>query len=104
MGKDIMEYIYFCLQCTIAENRQPGRQAPLEVIHLERRFEQVAFDAQTIKPRTFRDDIKVLSMVGIFFLFVRTRAVCDEKAETIAQVLIDDCIALLGPMEWLLSD
>ena len=43
-------------------------------------------------------------MVDVFTRYVRARAIPDEKAETIATVLIDDWVSIFGPMEWLLSD
>ena len=70
----------------------------------QKRFEQVAFDVQTITPRTTQGNIKVLAMVDVFTRYVRARAIPHEKAETIARALIDDWVSIFGPMEWLLSD
>lgn len=52
MAEDTTEFVRGCLNCIVAEDRQPGRQVPLEVVHPLRRFAQVAFDVQTITPRT----------------------------------------------------
>lgn len=104
MGRDVALFIRNCIPCTVAEDRQPKRQVALEVVHPVRRFEQVGFDVQTITPRTSRGNIKVLAMVDIFTRYVRARAIPDEKAETIAQVLLEEWIGVFGPMEWLLSD
>ena len=45
-----------------------------------------------------------MAIVDVFSRFVRARPIPDERAETIARVLIEDWIAVFGQMEWLLSD
>ena len=104
MARDTVAFIRNCLQCTVSEDRQPGRQAALQIGHPKRRFAQVAFDIQTITPRTLQGNIKVVAIVDVFTIFVRARPIPDERAETIARVFIEDWIAVFGPMEWLLSD
>lgn len=79
--EDTVKHIDSCLQCTVAEDIQHGRQAPLEVKHPEEIFEQIASDVQTITPRAFRDNIMVLSRIDFFTRFVRARALPDEKAK-----------------------
>ena len=90
MAKDTAAFVRNCLQCTVAEDQQPGRQVGLEVVHPRRRFEQVAFDVKTITPRTRRGNIKVLALIDVFTRYVRARPIPDEKAETIAGVLLED--------------
>lgn len=99
MGRDTADFISNCLPCAVADNRQPGRQAALEVLHPERRFAQVAFDAQTITRRTSNGNIEVLAMVDVFTGFVRARGIPHGKADTIAKVLLEDWIGVSGPME-----
>ncbi len=55
-------------------------------------------------PRTADGNIKIIAMVDVFTRFARALTVPDEKAETIARVLIDEWISVFGPMESLLSD
>ena len=40
MAEDVAMFIRNCLQSTVAEDQQPGRQVGLEVMHLQRRFQQ----------------------------------------------------------------
>ncbi len=84
--------------------RRPGRQAALEIIHPKGRFEQVALDIQTITPRTNGGNIKIVAMIDVFTRFVRAVPVPDEKATTIARVVVDEWVSIFGPMVRLLSD
>lgn len=104
MAKDTARFVKDCLQCTVSDDRQPPRQVELEVVHPKRRFAQVAFDIQTITPRSGQGNIKVVAFIDVFTRYVRAVPIKDEKAETIAQKLLDEWIAIFGPMETLLSD
>lgn len=104
MARDAATYLQKCLQCTVAEDRQPKKQALLEEVYPRRRLEQIDFDVQTITPRTSSDNIKIFAMVDVFTRFVRAKAIPDEKADTIARVLIEQWISIFGPMQQLLSD
>lgn len=64
----------------------------------------MAFDVQTIAPRTMKGNLKILSIVDTFSRYVRTKAIPDERAETIARMLIEGRISVFGSMELLLSD
>ena len=90
MIQDTASFIKNCFQCNVATDWKPGRQVGLEVVHPRMRFEQVAIDVQTITPRTRSGCIKVLVIIDVFTRFVRATAVPDEKAETLARVIIDD--------------
>ncbi len=70
----MVSFVGKCLQCAVSEDRQPGRQAPLEIVHPRGRFEQVAVDVQTITPRTGRGNIKVLAIIDVFYSFSQSRA------------------------------
>lgn len=76
----------------------------MEATHPSRRFQNVAIDVQTITPRTFSGNVKVLAMIDVFTRFARAAAIRDEKAEIIAEVLIREWISVFGPMEVLQSD
>lgn len=89
MVSDTVDFVKNCLQCTVSEDR-PGRQVPLEMVHPNRRFEQVAIDAQTITPRTESGNIKILAMIDVFTRYARAVSIPDKKAETVEKVLMDD--------------
>ncbi len=55
-------------------------------------------------PHTTAGNIKILAMVDVFSRFVRAVPIPDEKAETIARVIVDEWISIFGPMVRLLSD
>ncbi len=102
--KDVVDFISKCLPCTVSEDVRPGRQVPLEIVHPRGRFEQVAVDVQTVTPRTVSGNIKILAMIDVFTRFVRAIPIPDEKAETIARVIVDEWVSIFGPMVRLLSD
>ncbi len=102
--KDVVEFIGKCLPCAVREDAGPRRQVPLEVVHPKGRFDQVAVDVQTVTPRTTTGNIKILAMVDVFTRFVRAVPIPDEKAETIARVIVDEWVSVFGTMVRLLSD
>ena len=101
---DVIKCIQNCTQCAVAEEEHPQRKASLEIVHPKRRFEQVAIDVQTIKPRTKAGNIKILVMIDVFTRFVRAVPIPNEKAGTVAKVVLEDWIGLFRPMEKLMSD
>lgn len=104
MAKNIAAHTRDCLQCVVSEDRQPPRQALMLARHPKTRFEQVSFDVQTITPETSRGNKKVLVFVDVFTRFAKAVPIKNEKAETIAEKLLDEWIATFGPMEYLVSD
>ena len=101
---DLTNFLRKCVPCTVAEDRKPGRQARLEKTHPRRRFSHVAFDIQSITPKTDAGNTKVIAIIDVFTRYVRALAIPDEKGETIAKILIEEWISIFGPMERLLSD
>ena len=101
---DVVAFVQNCLHCAVAEDEGPRRQAGMETVHPRRRFEHVAIDIQTITPRTEAGNIKILVMIDVFTRFVRAIPIPNEKSETVAKILLDEWIAVFGPMEKLLSD
>lgn len=59
---------------------------------------------KSIIPRTNRGNRKGVAMVDVFTRYVRPVFAPDEKAETIAKVVIDEWISLFGPIGMFLSD
>lgn len=45
-----------------------------------------------------------MAIVDVFALYVRTRTILDERAETIVRVLVGYFISIFGPMETILWD
>lgn len=102
--KNFCRILNSCVQCTVSNDCKPGRQARLEITYLQRKFSEVALDAQTITPRTEGRNEKVLAIANVFTRFVKAVPIPDEKTESIAQSLINKTVAIFGPMERLLSD
>lgn len=51
-----------------------------------------------------KGNLKILSIEDTFSRYVRTKAIPDERAKTVARMLIEERISVFGPMELLLSD
>lgn len=97
-------FVEKCVPCTVSDDVRPGKQARLEVVHPQRRFAQVALDVQTITARTSEGYAKIVVLMDVLTRFVRVVPVTDEKAKTVAKVLIDGWITIFGPMERSLSN
>ena len=69
------------------------------VYHPSRRFQRVAVDVQTIKPRTQAENIRVLVLIDTFTRFGRSVPISDEKAGTVARKKLDEWVAIFGAME-----
>lgn len=54
--------------------------------------------------RTANENLKVLAIVDVFTQYVRAVLIEDEKADTISKVLLNEWIALFGPMQYLLTN
>ena len=50
--KDVADRLRCCVACTAAKAHRPAKHAKMMVYHPRRRFQQVAVDVQTVKPRT----------------------------------------------------
>ena len=70
----------------------------MQVYHSPCRFAQVRVDIQTVTPRTTRGNVKILVLVDTFTRFARAMAIPDERADTIAQEIMEEWISVFGPM------
>ena len=104
LGEGRGRKLHNCVPFVAAKAAKPGRSARMGMHHPSRRFEEVAVDVQTITPRTGSGNIKVLVIIDTFTSFARAVAMPDERADTIAQCLLDNWVSVFGPMERLLSD
>lgn len=102
--KDLATFLNKCVTCTLSEDRKPGKQARLEVVHPKRRFSHVAFDIQTVSPKTESGNTEVIAIIDVFTSYVRAVPIPNEQGEALAKALIDERISIFRPMEKLLSD
>lgn len=79
------DFIDKCVPCTVSNGVRPGRQAMLKVVHLQRRFAQVAFDVKPITARTSEGYAKVVVLMNVFTRFVRAVPVKDEKTRKVKE-------------------
>jgi transposase InsO family protein len=103
MREDIEKLIKSCVPCT-TQRLRPKRQARMVQYHPRRRFEIVACDVLEIKPASLNGNSKVLVIGDCFTRFIAAVPIPNERAETLAKVLLDHWILLYGPPEKLLSD
>lgn len=74
------------------------------ITHPKRRFQQVAFDIQTITPRNKKGNVEVLAMIDVFTRYMRAVPIRDENAGTIAEVLLNEWISIFGYKNYIESD
>ena len=76
----------------------------MHVYYRKRRSAQVAVDVQTITPRITAGNVKAFVIVDTFTRFAKAVPIPDERAQTVAQAILDGWVSVFGPMECLLSD
>ena len=101
---DVADYIRRCVFCAAAKIGKPGRQGRMKVYHPMRRWQIVAVDVLEISPPSDRGNTKVLVVGDTFTRYVWACPMKDERADTVAQLLLDEWILRFGPPERLLSD
>ena len=103
-AKDVSHRVRKCVHCSLHRLGSPGRQGRMMTWHPLRRFQVVAIDVMEVSPKSRNGCIKVEVMGDLFTRYVWACAVKDEKAETLAKVILDEWVLRFGPLEKLLSD
>ena len=102
MGKDVEYHCIHCFKCQIT--KAPAQQpAPLQPIIASRPWELVAVDILKV-PMSVRGNQYLLVVQGHFSKWPFAKAIPDQKAERIVQILKDDVFTLVGPPQRLHSD
>ena len=102
--KNLREYIGNCVNCNVQNLKRPGRQGKMKMWHPLRRFQVVAVDILEISPSSKNGNNKVVVIGDLFSRLVYAKPVKDEKASTVAKVILDEWFLRYGPPERLLSD
>lgn len=101
---DVSRYIQNCLLCAVTEDRKPGRQTLMNILHRKQKFSVDVFKVQTITSRTEKENIRAVVIIDVSTRFLRAVPFPNETDKTVAQVLIDSRISIFGLMQRLLSD
>lgn len=101
---DASEFVAKHLPCKMYRATKPPKRGRLNVYHPCRRFEIVTVGILEIFPRSRSGNVKVVDIGDTCTRFVWAYQVKDERAETIAFVLLDGWIFSHGPPEKLSSD
>ena len=102
MGKDVAHYCTHCFTCQV--NKAPEQTpAPLQPVIATKPWELVAVDILKV-PMSAEGNQFILVIQDYFSKWPFARALPDQKAERIVQILRDDVFALVGPPQRLHSD
>ena len=95
MDKDIAHYCTHCFTCQV--NKAPEQTpAPLQPVIATKPWELVAVDILKV-PMSAEGNQFILVIQDYFSKWPFARALPDQKAERIVQILRDDVFALAGP-------
>lgn len=102
MARDVVRHCRYCRRCqfTKAPETMP---APLQPVIASQPWEMVAVDILKV-PMSSRGNQYILVAQDYFSKWPFARAIQDQKADTIVQILKDDIFSLVGPPKKLHSD
>ena len=103
MYVDTMKYVESCPECTITAGTGRHYKPPLHPIPVSRPFQIVSADLMEL-PRTRRGNKYVLVLQDYLTKWPLAYALPDQKALTIAHVLVEEVIPFFGVPEALLTD
>jgi len=101
---DVTAHVKKCVNCSVQNLSRPGKQGKMKMWHPVRRFQVMAVDVLEVSPRSRDGNIKVLVMGDLFTRYVWAVPIRDEKAPTVALVILNEWMLRFGPPERMLSD
>ena len=102
MGKDVVRHCTHCYKCQITKAPEQS-PAPLQPIIASKPWELVAVDVLKV-PLSTSGNQYLLVVQDYFSKWPFAKALSNQKAETIVQILRDDIFSLVGPPKRLHSD
>jgi len=103
MYSDTMKYVANCPECTISAGKGKGNIPPLHPIPVSRPFQVMGIDLMEL-PRTKKNNKYVVVIQDYLTKWPLAYALPDQKATTLARVLVDEVVPFVGVPEALLSD
>lgn len=103
MGRDIKEWCQKCEQCTLAKGTQPRARASMGHLLAAEPNQVVAIDFTLLEPSQDGCEL-VMVMTDIFSKFSQAVSTWDQKAATVAEVLVREWFYQYGVPAHLHSD
>ena len=103
MYRDALEYAESCPQCAIVKGTGRKNKPPLHPIPTERPFQIVGVDIMEL-PVTTRGNKYVVVFQDLFTKWPMVYPTSNQKAETIARLIVEEIVPFFGVPEALLSD
>ena len=102
MGRDVADHCGRCVKCQITKAPR-NKPAPLQPVIARKPWEMVAVDILKV-PRSIQGNQYILVAQDYFSKWPFARAIPDQKADRIVDILRDDVFTLVGPPQKLHSD
>lgn len=103
MGEDIKQWCQQCKRCVVAKHTQPQTRAPMTHLLAARPNQILAIDFSFLEPsRDGRE--QVIVMTDVFTKFTQAIPTRDQRASTVAQVLVKEWFYRFGVPARLHSD
>ena len=102
MGRKVADYCKFCVKCQYCKASAP-KPVPLQPVIATRPWEMVAVDVLKV-PVSTNGNQYLLVVQDYFSKWPFAKAMPDQKAERIVQILRDEVFTLVGPPQKLHSD
>lgn len=103
MYSDVEKWCKTCQRCVVSKALQPKIKTHMGTIKASRPHEILAIDFTVLEPSTDGKE-NVLVMTDVFSKYTQTVATKDQRASTVAEVLVKHWFQLLGPPGRIHSD
>ena len=103
MYSDALEYAENCPECTIVSGSGRHYKPPLHPIPVNRPFQIIGVDLMEL-PKTCKGNKYVIVFQDCLKKWPLIYPLADQKAQTIAKILVEEIIPFFGVPESLLSD
>ena len=102
--KAVELYILACHPCARFRNRKAPRQGKLQPMVASRPFETLSIDVTGPHPRSANGYIFILTIVDHFSKFAFAYPMRNQEASTVAKILVEQVICLVGTPARILTD
>ena len=102
--KSVERYVAACIPCALYCNGKPPKQGCLQPMLASRPFETLSIDVTGPHPRSANGYMYILTIVDHFSKFAFAYPMRNQEATTVAKILVEQVICLVGTPSRILTD